>query len=203
VGWANRDSKPPVTLIFEFKILREFDHVTLTSNNLPQSGATPFTQMLAYFSVEGKKFHPKYVKTVNKMSAESAKAEGPVNITQSLDGRIGRFVKLELYFENKWLLLSEVRFASRESDRKNASDEHVVETRDRTPVDASADAEQKSSDDVDADDDSSERSVVLSDTPDSIGGAADQKIRKETSSSSKPAASSEANQVTIFMELQI
>ncbi len=69
MGWANRDGKPPVTLIFEFKTVREFDHVTLTSHAMAQSGITPFTQMLAYFSIEGKKFHPKYVKTVNKMEA--------------------------------------------------------------------------------------------------------------------------------------
>lgn len=203
VGWANRDSKPPVTLIFEFKTVREFDHVTLTSYSMLSSGIQPFTQMLAYFSIEGKKYHPKYVKTVNKM--DPSRIEGPLNVTQNLDGRIGRFVKIELYFENKWLLLSEIRFASRESDRKNLTDNDMVETRERIVVEQKDLVENKKVD-------SSERegSVVLSDTPDSIDGSGtnadqQQKGRKEnnSSSSSKQAANSEANQIYVGLVIGV
>jgi hypothetical protein len=200
VGWANRDGKPPVTLIFEFKTVREFDHVTMTSYSLTPSGIQPFTQMLAYFSIEGKKYHPKYVKTVNKM--ESNRIEGPVNITQSLDGRVGRFVKIELYFENKWLILSEIRFASKESDRKNLTDTtaDVIETRDRI-VEENLVEQPKKADTVEL-----ENSVVLSDNPNSVdgtNGSFEQKGRKESSSSSKQAANTEVNQVRLPLNQQL
>ena len=218
VGWANRDGKPPVTIIFEFKTVREFDFVTITSNSLSQSGITPFTQMLAYFSIEGKKFHPRYVKTVNKM--ESGKMEGPVNVTQTLEGRVGRFVKLELYFENKWLLLSEIRFSSKESDRKNLTDNEAVDVRDRI-VEPKVLVEPKNVDNEgdDNDGDSFEQrprnvdlggsgaSDELSDNPNGAGGVGgsnnEQKSRKENSSSSKQSASSEANQIYVGLVIGV
>ena len=49
VGWANRDGKPPVTLIFEFKTVREFDHVIMTSFSMLPSGIQPFTQVDVFF----------------------------------------------------------------------------------------------------------------------------------------------------------
>ena len=197
-----------MTLIFEFKTVREFDYVTITSHNLAQSGITPFTQMLAYFSIEGKKFHPRYVKTVNKM--EATRLEGSVNITQTLEGRVGRFVKLELYFENKWLLLSEIRFSSKESDRKNLTDNESLDAKDRNVVETPKVIVERKNDADDVDVDEREWSDELSDTPNSIdnnnkgNNNADQKGRKETSSSSsKQSANSDANQIYVGLVIGV
>ena len=70
--------------------------------------------MLAYFSADGITYHPQYVKMVNKEPFTSYKSQ---NITLSLAKRIGRFVKLELYFDNKWLLISEVNFRSQSTSK--------------------------------------------------------------------------------------
>lgn len=96
-------------LTFEFSQRQEFVSVTLTSYCQLDLGIQSFSQMLAYFSVDGLTYHPQYVKVVNKEPLMSYKSQ---NITLSLSQRIGRFVKLELYFDNKWLLISEVNFRS-------------------------------------------------------------------------------------------
>ena len=70
--------------------------------------------MLAYFSADGINYHPQYVKVVNKEPLMSNKSQ---NISLSLAQRIGRFVKLELYFDNKWLLISEVNFRSQSTSK--------------------------------------------------------------------------------------
>ena len=70
--------------------------------------------MLAYFSTDGHTFHPQYVKVVNKVPLQSYKAQ---NITLSLSQRIGRFVKVELYFDNKWLMISEIHLRSQSSTK--------------------------------------------------------------------------------------
>ena len=165
-------------------------------------------QMLAYFSIEGKKFHSRYVKTVNKM--DPARIEGPLNVTQSLEGRVGRFVKIELYFENKWLLLSEIRFSSKESDRKNLTDADMLEPRDKVvvPADHVAIVNNKNENN---NIENLENSVpALSDTPESVEGlpGSNEQIpkgRKEgnSSSSSKQAANSEVNQIYVGLVIGV
>ena len=77
-------------------------------------GIQAFSQMLAYFSADGITYHPQYVKMVNKEPTVSNKSQ---NITLSLSNRVGRFVKLEIYFGNKWLLISEVEFRSQSTSK--------------------------------------------------------------------------------------
>lgn len=45
------------------------------------------------------------------------------NVTIHLHGRIARFIKLHLYFANKWLLLSEITFRSEPAPTANLTDE--------------------------------------------------------------------------------
>ena len=87
-------------------------------------GIQPFIQMLAYFSTDGLTYHPQYVKVVNKQLSLSRQTQ---NITLSLAQRVGRFVKLELYFDNKWLLISEVSFSSQSTDKTIEDNLKVVQ----------------------------------------------------------------------------
>ena len=113
IGWSNR--KKPLVIEFEFDSVQEFESVTLSAYCQLDLGIQPFTQMLAYFRVdESHNYHPQYLKSVNKGPLMDFE---PQNITLSLDSRIGKFVKLELYFENKWIMLSEVSFKSKKSDK--------------------------------------------------------------------------------------
>ena len=95
---------------------RVFKSVTLTTYCQLDLGIQPFSQMLAYFSIAKnnanpklEKYHPQYLKSVNRRDLIDFQ---PQNITLDLDDRVGNSVKLELYFENKWLLLSEIQFDS-------------------------------------------------------------------------------------------
>ena len=90
-------------------------------------GIQPFSQMLAYFSItqenqrdnlNNTNYHPQYLKSVNRRDVVDLQAQ---NITLDLDDRVGNAVKLELYFENKWLILSEIQF-----DSELASDLDII-----------------------------------------------------------------------------
>ena len=90
-------------------------------------GIQPFSQMLAYFSItqenqrddpNNTNYHPQYLKSVNRRDVVDLQAQ---NITLDLDDRVGNGVKLELYFENKWLMLSEIQF-----DSELASDLDII-----------------------------------------------------------------------------
>ena len=111
VGWNNKNR--PLTLTFEFGQRQAFSSVTLTTYWEPGLGVKPFSQMLAYFSADGIHYHPQYVKAVNKAQPPQPRQ----NITLSLASRVGRFVRLELYFDGKWLMLSEVAFQSQSTNR--------------------------------------------------------------------------------------
>lgn len=112
VGWNNKNR--PLTISFEFSQRQEFESVTVTTYCQLDFGVQPFSQMLAYFSGDGLTYHPQYVKVVNKEALMSHQSQ---NISLGLSQRIGRFVKLELYFDNKWLLISEVSFRSQSTSK--------------------------------------------------------------------------------------
>ena len=111
MGWNNKNR--PLTLTFEFGQRQEFTSVTLTTFWQADLGVQPFSQMLAYFSADGLHYHSQYVKVVNKEQPPQPRQ----NITLSLASRVGRFVRLELYFDGKWLLLSEVTFHSQSTTK--------------------------------------------------------------------------------------
>ena len=118
VGWRNTKNGRPLVIEFEFggSTPRVFKSVTLTTYCQLDLGIQPFSQMLAYFSIASnsantqlEKYHPQYLKSVNRRDLVDYQ---PQNITLDLDDRVGNSIKLELYFENKWLLLSEIQFDS-------------------------------------------------------------------------------------------
>ena len=120
VGWRNTKNGKPLILEFMFggTTPRVFKSVTLTTYSQLDLGIQPFSQMLAYFSIKAQRersseglinYHPQYLKSVNRRDLIDFQ---PQNITLDLDDRVGNAVKLELYFENKWLLLSEIQFES-------------------------------------------------------------------------------------------
>ena len=68
-----------------------------------------FSRANVYFSLGGRQFsnNPVYYSYIPDLLMEHAR-----NVTIKLHHRLGRFVKLQLYFANRWLLLSEVKFDS-------------------------------------------------------------------------------------------
>jgi hypothetical protein len=123
VGWKN-DKREFVEIIFEFDAPQELHTVQLYSNNQFTRDVAVFAEVRAYFSVGGQTYHPDPV-SFSPLPDEIF--EEPRNVSASLQRRIGRFVRLELYFAAKWILISEVSFDSSPARGNYTEEEREVE----------------------------------------------------------------------------
>ena len=96
-------------IIFEFETIQEFHSIELYCNNQFTREISVFKELRAFFSIGGDIFSDDSV-SYTPMTDEIF--EEPRNITAKLHRRVGRFVKIQLYFGSKWLLVSEVSFDS-------------------------------------------------------------------------------------------
>ncbi|KAK6628865.1 hypothetical protein RUM43_002682 [Polyplax serrata] len=112
VGWRNDTPEMigrPVEITFEFDRVRNFSAMHIHTNNMYTKDVQVFSRAQVYFSNGGKRFSsiPVSYSYIPDLVMEHAR-----NVTIKLHHRLGRFVKLELYFANRWILISEVRFDS-------------------------------------------------------------------------------------------
>ncbi|CAH0715978.1 unnamed protein product, partial [Brenthis ino] len=109
VGWRN-DSRPysPV-LTFEFDKVREFSAVHLYCNNKFMRDVQVFSEAVISFSIGGRHFQDEPIRytTVEDNIFESSR-----NVSIKLHHRIGKWVRIELHFSARWILISEVLFDS-------------------------------------------------------------------------------------------
>ena len=96
-------------IIFEFETIQEFHSIELYCNNQFTRDISVFKELRAFFSVGGDIYSGDSV-SYTPMTDEIF--EEPRNITAKLHRRVGRFVKIQLHFGSKWLLVSEVSFDS-------------------------------------------------------------------------------------------
>ncbi|XP_034839264.1 discoidin domain-containing receptor 2 isoform X1 [Maniola hyperantus] len=109
VGWRN-DSRPnPPVLIFEFDKVREFSAVHLFCNNKFMRDVQVFSEAIITFSIGGRHFQDEPIRytTVEDNIFESSR-----NVSIKLHHRIGKWVRIELHFLARWILVSEVVFDS-------------------------------------------------------------------------------------------
>eukprot|EP00096_Caligus_rogercresseyi_P011414 TRINITY_DN4481_c0_g1_i2.p1 TRINITY_DN4481_c0_g1~~TRINITY_DN4481_c0_g1_i2.p1 ORF type:complete len:680 (+),score=197.66 TRINITY_DN4481_c0_g1_i2:156-2195(+) len=109
VGW--KKLKHHVELIFEFSSLRKFESITFVTHANRDMGIQPFSHMVASFSDAGRSYGPDHLTKPNKRAALELSDVDSVKL--SLDGRRGRFLKVQLFFTDKWILLSEISFESK------------------------------------------------------------------------------------------
>lgn len=111
VGWKNDTrSNKPIEIKFEFHKVREFSAVHIYCNNLFTKDVAIFSSAKILFSVGGKRFNrgePISFEYVEDKIFESAR-----NVTIKLHHRIGKFVKIQLHFAARWMLISEINFDS-------------------------------------------------------------------------------------------
>lgn len=124
VGWKN-DRRETVEIMFEFDQVREFHSIHIYSNNQFTKDTGVFKEAKMFFSIGGKVFNSD---PVSYLPMEDAIFEEPRNVSAKLHRRIGRYVKLELHFAAKWILISEVSFDSTPA-RGNYSEEREIDTR--------------------------------------------------------------------------
>jgi len=97
----------PIEIVFEFDVVRNFSAVVVTANNFFSKEISVFSSARVYYSIGGKYFDPEFVEFAY---ARDSVMEYSRPVTVALPHRVGRFVKLALYFDAKWLMISEVRF---------------------------------------------------------------------------------------------
>jgi len=194
VGWNNKNR--PSTITFEFSQRQEFQSVTLTTYCQLDLGIQAFSQMLAYFSADGLTYHPQYVKVVNKEPLVSYKSQ---NITLSLAKRIGRFVKLELYFDNKWLLISEVNFKSQSTGK----DMDFIDAAAAAGTNSNASNHIKTENQQKSEQDRNDPAQVLSDTPEHHSGGSSENGATLNTNAKSNLTAKETNQMYIGLVIGI
>lgn len=103
-----------VQLLFEFHSARKFTSLTLHLARAPVSDikSSGLTACLVNLAVDNGNY---LGKTLRHLVPDN-NVEPIYNITVDLKGRIAKFLQLELQFNSRWLLVSEVTFQSELSD---------------------------------------------------------------------------------------
>ncbi|KAL0902040.1 hypothetical protein ABMA27_000007 [Loxostege sticticalis] len=109
VGWRN-DSRPhPPAITFEFDRVREFSAVHIYCNNRFMRDVQVFSEAVISFSVGGQHFQEDAI----RYSPDADHIfESSRNVSIKLHHRIGKWVRIELHFAARWILISEVVFDS-------------------------------------------------------------------------------------------
>jgi len=108
VGWKNESAS--VQLMFEFEAVRNFSVVSIHTNNMFNRDVRLFRRAVMQFAVQPFQFDetPEVAFDVTRDSEnESAR-----NVIIPISNRVARFVKMQLFFDAKWMLISEVSFQS-------------------------------------------------------------------------------------------
>lgn len=109
VGWRN-DSRPNLPVItFEFDKVREFSTVHLHCNNKFMRDVQVFSEATISFSIGGRHFQGEPIRYTY---VEDSIFESSRNVSIKLHHRIGKWVRIELQFSARWILISEVVFDS-------------------------------------------------------------------------------------------
>ena len=111
VGWRNdsMDFQGPLQITVKFNTVRNFTSVILNCNNHFSKDIRVFKMALVYFSVGGNLYQNKPVK-YDFIQDSAVEYSRPVLIR--LHNNIGRYVRLQLYFDAKWMMISEIQFYS-------------------------------------------------------------------------------------------
>ncbi len=110
VGWKNDTvDRKPVEIIFTFDRPRNFTSLQIHCNNMFSKDIRIFRMAKMYFSNGGTYYsgEPVVMEYLKDSVIEFART-----VVIPIPHRIGRFVKLELFFESRWIMISEVKFES-------------------------------------------------------------------------------------------
>jgi len=110
VGWKN-DTSPSVRVVFEFDRLRNFTAARFHANNMFTRDVRVFRQARLQFGVGADSYDDRSA-IVYKHSRDNLIDFARNVIVSVPGGRVARYVRVDLYFDARWLLISEVRFES-------------------------------------------------------------------------------------------
>lgn len=108
VAWCNDTSYArPVEIIFKFDQIRNFSSIYIVASNVISKEISVFRKASISFSIGGEHYisEPVIYEHVKDTTSESAR---PVFIP--ISNQSGRYVKVILFFDMKWIMISEIRF---------------------------------------------------------------------------------------------
>lgn len=113
IGWRN-ESFPNgyVDIIFKFDGVRNFSSVLLHCNNMFSRDVRVFSMARIYFSGIRSGERVFDLTPLEYFYAKDDLIEYARPVKIALENGVGQFVKIQLYFETKWIMISEVQFVS-------------------------------------------------------------------------------------------
>ena len=115
VGWSN-DSNTHVTIIFQFDYIRQMNRVTIHTNNVFSKQISLFKTAVVTFSLTGERTSYSNAIISEQNRDEYYEIARPILI--QLNNHVAQYVRLDLYFDSKWLLISEITFDSQIHNEK-------------------------------------------------------------------------------------
>jgi hypothetical protein len=109
IGWSN-ESNRYVSILFQFESIRQINRVTIHANNLFSKDIFIFKTVIVSFSTNNDE--PNYSNAIIYQHHRDDVFEIARPILIELNNHIARYVRLDLYFDSKWILISEVTFDS-------------------------------------------------------------------------------------------
>ena len=118
VGWRNDTSygEGPIEIIFKFDTVRNFSSVLINCNNYFSKNVRVFKSAEVYLSIGGEYF---LTDPVRYEFQRDSVMDYNHEVEIDLKNNVGRYVKLKLFFDSKWMMISEVQFFSGKLLRKN------------------------------------------------------------------------------------
>jgi hypothetical protein len=109
IGWSNETSRY-ITIKFQFDCIRQINRVTIHTNNLFSKEILIFKTAIISFSKDNdeKNFSNTIIYQHNR--DDIFEIARPILI--ELNNHLAKFIQLDLYFDSKWLLISEITFDS-------------------------------------------------------------------------------------------
>lgn len=110
IGWKNESNdRGPIQIVFEFEKVRNFTSVRFHANNMFNKDVRIFRRAVLHFGVTSAGYQrvPVVFDFMRDTLIEYAR-----NVIIHIPHRFGRFLKMELYFDARWMMISEVYFES-------------------------------------------------------------------------------------------
>ncbi|CAF3991272.1 unnamed protein product [Rotaria sp. Silwood2] len=124
IGWSNETSTY-ITIKFQFDSLRQINRVTIHANNLFSKEILIFKTAIISFSKVDDEKHYSNIIIYQHNRDDIFEIARPILI--ELNNHIAKFVRLDLYFDSKWLLISEITFDSQIYNEKIEKNNEIKE----------------------------------------------------------------------------
>ena len=117
IGWSN-ESRTHVSIVFRFDFIRQINRVTIHANNLFSKDIFIFKTAVISFSSKNEDTNYSQAIVYQHPRDDIFEIARPILI--ELKNRVAKFVRVDLYFDSTWLLISEITF-----DSQRYSDEPI------------------------------------------------------------------------------